>query len=134
MHRVGIELFEVFQALSDPTRLRILRLIQAANDELCLCELSEALSEPEYKLSRHIKILKSHGLITSFRDGKWVYHSLVSDQKFLKTILKALAEFPGSEAEVKSDLARFKKRLKLRQNGRCHAPSKLSELEGKARV
>jgi ArsR family transcriptional regulator len=114
MHRVRIELFKVFQALSDPTRLRILRLMRQANEELCLSDLAEALDEPEYKLSRHIKILKSHGLLTSVREGKWIYHSLVQDQLFLRTILKALAEFPGSDAELKSDFIRFKKRLKVR--------------------
>lgn len=126
MHRVNVDLHELFQALSDPYRIRIVRMMQMVKGELCLCELSEALDEPEYKLSRHVKILKSHGLITSIRDGKWIYHSLVKDQKFLKTIFKALAEFPGGSQQTNMDLARFEKRLKLRDKGRCKVPSRVS--------
>jgi ArsR family transcriptional regulator len=97
--------------------------MQKVKGELCLCELSEALDEPEYKLSRHIKILKSHGLLSSVRDGKWIYHSLVTDQKFLKTIFKALEEFPDKGHQTLLDLKRFEKRLKLRDKGRCRVPS-----------
>lgn len=126
MHRVNVDLHELFQAFSDPYRIRIIRMMQMVKGELCLCELSEALDEPEYKLSRHVKILKSLGLITSVRDGKWIYHSLVNDQKFLRTILKALAEFPGGSRQTNMDLARFERRLKLRDKGRCKVPSRVS--------
>lgn len=127
MHRVNVELHELFQALSDSYRIRILRLMQVVKEEICLCELSEALNEPEYKLSRHVKILKSHGLLTSVRDGKWIYHSIVKDQKFLKSIHKALTEFPDGDKQIKEDMARFRKRLKLRERGRCQIPSKVAD-------
>jgi ArsR family transcriptional regulator, arsenate/arsenite/antimonite-responsive transcriptional repressor len=127
MHRVNVHLHELFQALSDPFRIRIVRLMQEVKGELCLCELSEALSEPEYKLSRHVKILRNHGLITSVRDGKWIYHSLVKDQKFLKTIFKALTEFPDADKQLLQDMAQFQKRLKLRERGRCKVPSKVAD-------
>lgn len=125
MHIVSINLHEVFQALSDPYRVRVIRLMRKVRGELCLCELSEALDEPEYKLSRHIKILKSHGLLTSVRDGKWIYHSLVADQKFLKSIFKALDEFPDKGHQTLLDLKRFKNRLKLRDKGRCKVSSRV---------
>lgn len=90
MYRVGIELHEVFGALSDPTRIRIIRLLLTTKDEVCLCELSDSLDEPEYKLSRHVKVLKSAGLITSIRDGKWVYHGLVKDHPYLKMLYRTV--------------------------------------------
>lgn len=126
MHIVNVDLHQLFQALSDPYRIRIVRLMQKVKGELCLCELSEALDEPEYKLSRHIKILKGNGLITSVRDGKWIYHSLVQDQKFLKTIFKAMTEFPDGEQQLNEDLLRFGNRLNLRERGRCQVPSRVS--------
>lgn len=125
MHRVNVALHELFQALSDPYRTRIIRLMLESKSELCLCELSEALGEPEYKLSRHVKILKSCGLISSVRDGKWIYHSLVQNEKYLKFIHKAASIFPDSEGQLKKDLLRFKKRLNLRESGRCRQPSKV---------
>jgi ArsR family transcriptional regulator len=127
MHRVNVDLHEIFYALSDQYRVRIIRLLLETRSELCLCELSESLAEPEYKLSRHIKILKSHGLLTSVRDGKWVYHSLVKDQNFLKSIYRAFSQFSGNDLQLKVDMQRFQKRLKLRLKGRCQLPSKILE-------
>lgn len=124
MHRVNVALHELFQALSDPYRIRIVRLMLDSESELCLCELSEALDEPEYKLSRHIKILKSSGLISSVRDGKWIYHSLVKDEKYLKFIYKAIGVFPDSANQLARDLLRFNKRILTRESGRCRQPSR----------
>lgn len=119
MHRVGIELHELFGALSDPTRVRILRLLLSTKEEVCLCELSDSLAEPEYKLSRHVKVLKSAGLLTSVRDGKWVYHGLVKEPHYLRTIYKAVQDFPDDSKLSVKDMARFTKRLTLRESGRC---------------
>lgn len=133
MHIVNIALHELFHALSDPYRTRIVRLMLESKTELCLCELSEALEEPEYKLSRHIKILKSSGLIASVRDGKWIYHSLVKDEKYLRHLHKAVSIFPDSENQLARDLTRFKKRLNMRESGRCRQPSRMIEEKQKAR-
>lgn len=119
MHRVGIELHELFSAISDPTRVRILRLLLSSKEEVCLCELSDSLAEPEYKLSRHVKVLKSAGLLTSVRDGKWVYHGLVKGPNYLKTVFKAVQDFPDDSKLSAKDLSRFAKRLSLREDGRC---------------
>lgn len=135
MHSVNISLHEIFQALSDPYRIRIVRLMLAVKGEVCLCEISESLNEPEYKLSRHIKILKTSGLLKSVRGGKWIYHSLVKDQKFLLTTYKALTEFDGAKGDLKSDLDRFNKRLKLREKGRCQVPSRVgASFDSKAKA
>lgn len=127
MHRVNVMLHEIFQALSDPCRIRIVRLMIDSKSEICLCELSESFAEPEYKLSRHIKILKSSGIISSVRDGKWIYHSLVADKLYLKSILKAIGLFPDTNKQAASDLANFRRRLTLRDNGRCKTQVRTTE-------
>ena len=76
MHVIAINPETLFQALSDNTRLRIIRLLATANQEICLCELADALLEPQYKLSRHLKVLRQAGLLTSQKEGRWVYHRL----------------------------------------------------------
>ncbi len=125
MHRVNVDLHELFQALADSHRVRIVKLLLLTKDELCLCELSEALDEPEYKLSRHVKILKSAGLLKSVRDGKWIYHSLVANENYLKAIFKGVGLFPDSEKTSETDYARFRKRAMKRKNGRCSLPSRI---------
>lgn len=119
MHYAQISIENIFQALSDATRVRIIRLMAQNKGELCSCELVDSLQEPEYKISRHLKILKSSGLITAERDGKWVYHGLIRDEKFLKSLHKSLLIFPDTDGAFKKDQMRFEKRLKLRKSGRC---------------
>jgi ArsR family transcriptional regulator, arsenate/arsenite/antimonite-responsive transcriptional repressor len=132
MHSVGIDLHEVFGALADPTRIRIVRLLLETNEEACLCELSDSLEEPEYKLSRHLKVLKSSGLITSVREGKWVYHGLVNEMVYLKAIHKAVKTFPDDSKGSIKDLAKFKKRIGLREDGRCKTGIQRTENSGKS--
>lgn len=103
-------------------------LMLRAKGEMCLCELSDSLEEPEYKLSRHLKVLKSSGILTSTRDGKWIYHSLVRN-RHLKAIYDAVQAHPDSGNQFEKDFRRFKRRILLREGGRCRQPSRQAENE-----
>jgi len=65
----------LFHALSDETRLEIVRLLSSG--ERCVCELTGALDAAQSRLSFHLKTLKSAGLVSDRRAGRWVYYSLV---------------------------------------------------------
>lgn len=67
-------LLQIFKALSDETRLRILKLLE--DRELCICKIMEILEMKQSRISRHMGILKNAGLVTDRRDGKWVHYSL----------------------------------------------------------
>ncbi len=109
---------DIFKALSDATRIRILHLFVRAKCELCVCELTDSLEVPQYNISRHLKILKSAGLLTSEKDGRWVYFRLVrSDDPFMEYLFKAIEQIPGSL--LQKDLREWEKRLALRTDGRC---------------
>lgn len=131
MKRTSPFLHSIFQALSDPYRLRMIMLMLRAKTEMCLCEFSESLEQPEYKLSRHIKVLKSSGLVESVKEGKWVYHTLNKDHQFQKMIFQAIRLFPFTENEFDKDLRRFEKRKRLRENGRCQIPVRLKKVPSK---
>lgn len=62
---------KVFRALGDPTRLRILALLNIG--DLCLCELVDALQAAESTLVHHLRVLEQGGLITVRREGKFTY-------------------------------------------------------------
>ena len=64
MHLITVKPEEVFQALADRTRIRIMRLLVDTGEEICLCELVDSLQELQYKLSRHLKTLRQAGLLT----------------------------------------------------------------------
>ncbi len=65
----------VFHALSDETRLRIVRLLSGG--ERCVCDLTGALDAAQSRLSFHLKVLRTAGLVSDRREGRWVYYSLV---------------------------------------------------------
>ena len=63
-----------FHALSDETRLEIVRLL--SHGERCVCELQDALGAAQSRLSFHLKTLKDAGLVTDRRAGRWIYYAL----------------------------------------------------------
>lgn len=64
-----------YKALADDTRLRCLLLI-TQYQELCVCELTEALNETQPKISRHLAQLRKNGLLSDRRQGQWVFYQL----------------------------------------------------------
>lgn len=119
MHVVSVPPQLVFQALADGTRIRVLRLLAATREEACLCELVDTLFEPQYKLSRHLKVLRQVGLLAAEKDGRFVYHKLVMDHRYLKSLYAAICDVPDRDGVFESDLHRFTKRMRLRDAGRC---------------
>ncbi len=63
----------VFKALSDETRLRILKAISEMR-ELCECNIVPAFGLSQPTISYHLKVLREAGLVRSERRGQWVYH------------------------------------------------------------
>ncbi|MBN2513075.1 MAG: metalloregulator ArsR/SmtB family transcription factor [Sedimentisphaerales bacterium] len=66
---------ELLKVLSEPIRLRLAVLL-AVEGEVCVCQLSAALQEPEYKVSRHLGLMRAAGLVEARRDGTWMYYQL----------------------------------------------------------
>jgi len=62
---------DLMNALSETTRLEALRLIWDG-EEHCVCELLEALEVTQSRMSRHMKVLKTLGLVIDRRDAQWV--------------------------------------------------------------
>jgi ArsR family transcriptional regulator len=65
---------ELFQALADPTRRRIVSLL--GDGAHCVCEFQRLLRVPQPTVSRHLAVLRQAGLVTDHRDGRWVFYSL----------------------------------------------------------
>ena len=65
----------VFKALADEFRLAALLLIRS-QDQLCVCELTEAFEALQPKVSRHLATLRDAGLLATERRGQWIYYSL----------------------------------------------------------
>ena len=73
-------LAQVFKALADPVRLRLVSLIGARQGgEICVCDLTAAFDLTQPTISHHLKVLREAGIIDSERRGTWVYYRLVPD-------------------------------------------------------
>lgn len=68
----------VFKALSDPARLKIIKLLSLK--DMCVCELMVALNMTQPTVSHHLKILESAGLIKNERKGKWIFYSIINPE------------------------------------------------------
>lgn len=78
------------KAMSDPNRVRIVKLLQ--RKELCVCELRELLNLAQSTVSKHLKILDDAGLIESRRDGAWIIYRIRSEPEtsYAGTILESM--------------------------------------------
>ena len=132
MQTITIQAEAIFQALADETRLRIIRLMVVTGDESCLCELVDSLLEPSYKLSRHLKILRQAGLLSSKKEGRWVYHRLVTEPAYLEQLYATVQALPDSNKIYSADLKRFRERLCLREGGRCQVGIQSEEFKNEA--
>ena len=108
----------VFQALSEPTRLRIMALVCRAGRDLCVCEFVDALEEAQYHVSRSLKILQKAGLVAERREGRWVHYGVAARLDVVRRlVLRAVAAIPHQV--LARDQRELNRRLKLREHGQC---------------
>jgi ArsR family transcriptional regulator, arsenate/arsenite/antimonite-responsive transcriptional repressor len=69
----------LLKAVADPYRLTMLATLAAAQDEVCVCEFTDALPLNQPTVSHHLRILREAGLVTCERRGTWVYYRLADD-------------------------------------------------------
>lgn len=99
-------LTEIYSALADPTRLRILALLK--DGEICVCHIHDSLKVPQPTASRHLAYLRRAGLVASRRAGIWMHYKLVPPQDPVVAAVLAAALHALSHTEVS---ARDQKRL-----------------------
>jgi ArsR family transcriptional regulator len=66
----------VFRALADPTRVRIVNLLAASDEPVCVCEFVPTIGLSQPTVSHHLKKLTDAGLLEREQNGKWAYYSL----------------------------------------------------------
>ncbi|HET7013886.1 MAG TPA: metalloregulator ArsR/SmtB family transcription factor [Streptosporangiaceae bacterium] len=71
-------LAQIFKALGDPVRLRLVSLISARQGgQACVCDLTGAFDLSQPTISHHLRVLREAGLIDCERRGKWVFYRLI---------------------------------------------------------
>ncbi len=98
-----------FKAVADRTRLRILKTLLFSGKRLCICDLIDILGIAQYNLSRHLKELKSAGLVSEERIGRFVFYVPRKDaEDFQRLIFRAIISLP--EKLFTEDLKRSARR------------------------
>src|SRR4051812_13764718 len=97
----------IFAALADPTRLRILMLLRAM--ELSVGELAQVLGQSQPRVSRHVRILIDAGLAERRKEGSWVFLSLGPRPRIepLFQLVDRWAELDGDNPQFAADAARL---------------------------
>jgi ArsR family transcriptional regulator len=108
--RNAAELADVYRALADETRLRILALLR--DGEVCVCHLQGSLRLPQPTISRHLAYLRKAGLAEARREGVWMHYRLAPARSpVVKQVVEsALHAMTHAESTVK-DIARLKQEL-----------------------
>src|ERR1700745_3760728 len=112
------DLISIGQAIADPTRVRIIAALR--HGELCVCELVDALEISQSTLSSHLQVLRQTGVVSTRKEGRWIYYSL-TDQKrsLIEAIFSHIQRQLDVDPRLRRDSERIAGRLDLRENGRC---------------
>lgn len=101
------EFIKVMKALSDPNRVKMVKLLQRR--VLCVCEIQEALGLAQSTASKHLKILEEAGLINYFKEGSWVNYRLADGARnpYAASLLGNLRHWMEDDVDVMELVARL---------------------------
>ena len=112
------EATQLFKALSDDTRLRILGLL--LEGELCVCDLMAILGLPQSTVSRHLAYLKNSGLVSDRREGIWMHYRLSEGESALhKDLLNLLQKDLSILSQVQDDSKALRQYTSRKGRGDC---------------
>ncbi|MCA1785028.1 MAG: metalloregulator ArsR/SmtB family transcription factor [Desulfobacteraceae bacterium] len=95
------EFIRVMKALSDPARVRIVKMLQ--HKTMCVCEIQTALDKAQSTTSKHLKILEDAGLITYQKNGLWVNYKLADGTRspYAASLLGNLRHWLEDDPEIR---------------------------------
>jgi ArsR family transcriptional regulator len=97
----------VMKAVADPTRVRILKMLEGR--ELCVCQIIAVLALSPSTVSKHLFLLKAAGLVNDRKEKKWVHYSLdrENDDAYVADILRELSGWLERDTVIVKDRARL---------------------------
>jgi ArsR family transcriptional regulator, arsenate/arsenite/antimonite-responsive transcriptional repressor len=107
------QLEAALKAAGDPTRTRILKLLE--DRELCVCQIQAVLKLAPSTVSKHLALLKSAGLVEDRREGRWIHYRLESSSANLsaKGVLFLLRDVLDRDPKILEDRRRLKQVLRM---------------------
>jgi len=98
------EFIRVMKALSDPTRVKILKILEKRL--MCVCEIQTAIGAAQSTTSKHLKMLEDAGLVESHKDGLWVNYTLADGRQspYAASLLGNLRHWLNDEKDISAIL------------------------------
>ncbi len=96
---------DVLRAVAEPTRLRIVALLDRG--DLSVTDLTEVLGQSQPRVSRHLKLLADARVVTRQREGAWAFYRLVEHDPIAALVAEILAVVDPADSELARDLARL---------------------------
>ena len=110
---------QIFKALGDETRLRIMALL-IDGGELCVCDIMAALNLPQSTASRHLSYLRNAGLVDDRRNGVWMYYRINNESvAHGPALIDLLAAMLSEDKQTAGDRRLLKAHLAAKQMNRC---------------
>ena len=101
----------MFKAFSDPTRLRILHMLRGG--ELCVCDIVDVLKVSQPKISRHLAYLRKAGLVSSRKQGLWIYYSIpFASNSLHRALVASLEHCTPLVAQLRHDAQKLNRQKK----------------------
>ncbi|MFZ5759628.1 MAG: ArsR/SmtB family transcription factor [Thermodesulfobacteriota bacterium] len=103
------DFIRVMKALSDPNRVKILKMLE--EKELCVCEITAVLELAQPTVSKHLKLLEDAGLVASSKDGSWVIYRLetTADNRYAVAMLEHLRGWLAENPDIAAMADRVKR-------------------------
>lgn len=108
----------LFKVLGDETRLRLINVLLAGGQALCVCEMVDALRLPQYCISRHLAAFRHCNLLSVHHEGTWAYYALDEQRPGNALLFEFLKSYLQDEP-FKTDSEYLKARLALRKDNKC---------------
>lgn len=113
---------QIFKALSDETRLRIMSLLVEGR-ELCVCDIMAVLDLPQSTVSRHLSYLRNAGLVRDRRQGVWMYYQVDADgNENAPDLLTLLGKMMQGSDQALRDRQSLQSHLEAKGSNLCAPP------------
>jgi DNA-binding transcriptional ArsR family regulator len=112
----------VFKAAADPSRARILKMLECG--ELCVCQIQAVLGLSQSTTSKHLSVLRAAGLLDERKEGRWVHYRLAEDaaNPYALPLLKLLRGWLADDPTIQRDRQRLCQVLSVPLNELCPRP------------
>lgn len=98
---------KVMKALSDPNRVKIVKMLQYK--KLCVCEIQALLQVAQPSVSKHLKVLENAGIVESSKDGLWVNYTLTdgSISAYVSSIMGNLRHWLNDDPQIRDMVSKL---------------------------